>query len=562
MAASPKENRKTEREFSRLANYLRLLLDSTDEGIYGIDLQAKCTLVNRSAAEMVGYKPEELLGRNVHQMFHHSRPDGSPYPVDECPIVSAIRVGKGTRVDTDVFWRKDGTSFPVEYSSYPVVENGVVQGAVVTFIDITERKRTQDALRRARDELEMRVQERTTELAKANEQLREANQRLVVSSAQAQGQAAMARRRASELETIVGSIVDAVFVCDTEGRIIEVNEAGLKIIGLSGKEGAQRSLVDYLTLLYLRHPDGRPVASEDLALSRALRGETVVGYEEIAQSVETQRDFFVLVSAAPIRDREGAIVGAVEVMSDITRIRELDKLKDDFIVVAAHELKTPVAILKGYAQALLRGAEDIPVPRRKMLDSINRGADRIDRIVKDLLDISRLHLGHLELELERIDLPQLVEAVIDRMPLTSTKHRIRVVEAEPVVIYGDRDRLEQVLVNLLDNATKYSPKGGDIDVAVDGRGQEVVVSVRDQGVGIPADKQRHIFERFYSAHTGTPYDYGGMGVGLFISREIITRHGGRMWFESEERKGSTFYFSLPLKGEHRRTRDQKNQGGR
>ncbi|MCL5957729.1 MAG: PAS domain S-box protein, partial [Chloroflexi bacterium] len=511
--------RRDEGEHSQLANYLRSLLDSTDEGIYGIDLEAQCTLINRAGAEMVGFKPEELVGQNIHRLIHHSRPDGSPYPADECPIVRAISNGKGVRDDRDVFWRRDGSFFPVEYSSYPVIENGVVTGAVVTFVDITRRKRMEEALRKARDELERRVQERTAELAQVNEQLRteigerqraeetlrqseerfrkvfeegplgmalvgldhrflivnatlcrmlgyseqeltartifdvtfpedvarsrqlvkqlsqgeilylqtekrcvrktgeviwanttasnlhdaggrvlctlamiqditerkraeqegerllerlrEVNQEIVVASSRSQEQAEEARRRARELETIIESIADGVFLCDREGRIVDVNRAALRLIGLTRKEEALRPLVEYLSLLHLRHPNGRSIAIEELALSRALRGEVVVGFEEIARSLQTQLDISLLVSSAPIHDREGNISGAVEVMSDITRMRELDKRKDELIFVAAHELKTPVAIMKGYAQALLRGETGVPAPRRKMLDSID-----------------------------------------------------------------------------------------------------------------------------------------------------------------------------------------------
>ncbi|MCL5957772.1 MAG: PAS domain S-box protein [Chloroflexi bacterium] len=358
-----------------------------------------------------------------------------------------------------------------------------------------------------------------------------------------------AQQRASELEAVVESIADEVFVCDKEGRIVDLNQSALKLIGLTRKEEALRPMVDYLHLLKLRHPDGRPVNAEELASSRALRGEIVRDYEEIARELPTQRDVYLLVSAAPIRDLEGNIVGAVQVLSDITRIKELDRLKDQFISVAAHELKTPVAVMKGYAQALLRRVEEFPPQCRKMLGAINRGADRLDMIVKDLLDISRLHLGYLELAKERIELPKLVEEVVDRMALTTAKHRIRVVKAEPVLVQGDRGRLEQVLINLIDNAIKYSPKGGDIDLEVAVLDHDAVVSIKDYGVGIPKEKQGRIFERFYRAHIGTPYDYGGMGVGLSISLEIVSRHGGRMWFESEEGRGSTFYFSLPLRSE-------------
>ncbi len=178
---------------------------------------------------------------------------------------------------------------------------------------------------------------------------------------------------------------------------------------------------------------------------------------------------------------------------------------------------------------------------------------RITSVIEDLLDISQLTAGRLELHVEPIDLPALVQAAVDETAVTAEKHRIRVVKSDPVVVHGDRERLQQVLMHLLENAVKYSPQGGDVDVAVTVAGHEAIVSVMDQGVGIPKEKQSRIFERFYSAHSGTPQDYGGMGIGLFISKEIVARHGGRMWFESPPKrpgakpaKGSVFYFALPL----------------
>jgi signal transduction histidine kinase len=230
----------------------------------------------------------------------------------------------------------------------------------------------------------------------------------------------------------------------------------------------------------------------------------------------------------------------------LEEVTELDRLKDQFIFVAAHELKTPVAIMKGYAEALLRMSGDIPVGQRNMLDAIDRGSDRIDRIVQDLLDISKILAGPLELRIERIDLAETVNAVVSRMASSNPKHQIRFVKADEIVVEGDRARLEQVLANYIDNAVKYSPNGGRVDVDLRVMESDAVVSVRDYSVGIPKSKQKRIFERFYRAHTRTPHDYGGMGVGLFLSKEIISRHRGRVWFESEEGKGSIFYFSLPL----------------
>jgi len=152
---------------------LGLLLASTGEGVFGVDLDGLCVFINHAGARMIGYAPEDLLGRNMHALTHHSHADGAHYPVEDCPIFNAFRRGEPCRIDTEVFWRRDGSAFPVEYSSHPIVDGGQVRGAVVTFVDITERRRAADALRAAKNELEQRVAERTHALATALHQLRE-----------------------------------------------------------------------------------------------------------------------------------------------------------------------------------------------------------------------------------------------------------------------------------------------------------------------------------------------------------------------------------------------------
>jgi PAS domain S-box-containing protein len=149
------------------------VLASTGEGVFGVDLDGLCVFINPAGARMIGYQPAELLGCNMHELTHHSHADGGHYPVEACPIFNAFRMGQPCRIDSEVFWRRDGSAFAVEYSSYAIVDGGSVRGAVVTFVDITERKRAADALQQAKDELELRVRERTLALETALTQVRE-----------------------------------------------------------------------------------------------------------------------------------------------------------------------------------------------------------------------------------------------------------------------------------------------------------------------------------------------------------------------------------------------------
>jgi signal transduction histidine kinase/HAMP domain-containing protein len=225
------------------------------------------------------------------------------------------------------------------------------------------------------------------------------------------------------------------------------------------------------------------------------------------------------------------------------------RVRDEFLSTAAHELKTPIAVIKGYVELLRRRiAAGRPLHETQVLEVLERQCNRLTRLIQDFLDVARAEYGQLELRSERCDLAALVRAVVERLQATTSAHCLElcVIASAPVVV--DRDRIEQVVENLLSNAIKYSPGGGHIWVTVDVQAGDAVVSVRDEGIGIPSDRQAQLFERFYRAHAGTPHDYGGMGIGLHLSREIVARHGGKIWFSSVEGEGSTFTFSLPIAG--------------
>jgi PAS domain S-box-containing protein len=219
---------------------LELLLASTGEGIYGVDMDGNCVFINRAGAELLGYRPEEVLGRNMHEVMHHSHPDGTHYPVEQCPIYNAFREGQPCRLDDDVLWRADGTSFCAEYSSYPIFDHGRITGAVVTFVDVTERKHAQELLKRAHDELEQRVAERTRELSGALEQLARSYDRLRQLSAHLETVREEERTRiAREIHDELGSVLVALK--------LDLGWLQRRLDGqpeLSAKTGAMAKLID------------------------------------------------------------------------------------------------------------------------------------------------------------------------------------------------------------------------------------------------------------------------------------------------------------------------------
>jgi signal transduction histidine kinase len=254
------------------------------------------------------------------------------------------------------------------------------------------------------------------------------------------------------------------------------------------------------------------------------------------------------VTAAPVREEpEGQVKLAVLVLRDITELRRLERMRDEFLSIAAHELKTPVSTIKGYTQLLERWAPGGHEPREgSAFRVLNRQCDRLNLLVQDLLEVSRLQLGRLELHPQRFQLGALVQEVGERMQALTERHRLVLDLDGEAWVDADRDRIDQVLVNLIDNAIKFSPEGGDVRIQLSRQGGEAVVSVKDSGIGVPWERQPQLSERFYRAHAGLTSDRGGMGIGLYLSRQILLRHGGRLDFESEEGKGSTVSFRLAL----------------
>ena len=250
-----------------------------------------------------------------------------------------------------------------------------------------------------------------------------------------------------------------------------------------------------------------------------------------------------------------------ELRGQYERLQELDRLKTQFMSVASHELKTPVTAMSGFLQVALRRIKKRveagpPEPKEWALEQktiseqlgiVQRQTTKLARLIDELLDVSRIQSGHVEFHFDDMDVRQLAIEVAERMQTTTEDHTMTVEQGPPIRISADRDHLEQVLNNLIANAVKYSPDGGSITVQIGAEGDEAALSVQDAGIGIPPEELEAVFGLFYRSPDRRACDVGGMGLGLYISKEIIDRHGGRIWAESEPGRGTTFQIRLPRK---------------
>ncbi len=251
---------------------------------------------------------------------------------------------------------------------------------------------------------------------------------------------------------------------------------------------------------------------------------------------------------APLFGQGGRLVNVIANVRDITRFREADEIKSTFISVISHELKTPVALIQGYAETLLRtDASWDAETRQDSLTIIVEEAERLHRLIDDLLDASRLGAGGLGLEMEQVALDALAKRVANRFRTQTKMHEVEVNFPQRLpAVKGDPTRLEQVLNNLLSNAIKYSPDGGRIQISSRAPPDEVIITVSDEGVGIPLEEQPHIFERFFRGAREHQQRTAGAGLGLYLAKAIVEAHDGRIWVESNSDKGAAFSFAIPI----------------
>ncbi len=347
----------------------------------------------------------------------------------------------------------------------------------------------------------------------------------------------------ARLAAIFRHSTDGILTVDNALRIIDFNPAMERLTGWRESE-----VLGQLYFKVLRPQDryGNKLGLEDSPILQAFAGQEVVNREMVICARDGQR-FAVAVTSTCLRSPRGEPTGGILNVRDLTRKRQQEEQRSTFISVISHELQTPIAIIKGYASTLARtDAKLDPAALRSRLKAIEEEADRLNKLVGNLLYASRIQANGLQMDIASLDLEYLIRSVVRR--LRAKTPGVNIVVAIPPqlpTVVADRDRIEEVLQNLLDNAMKYSPRRAEIVVACYATGEEVIVSVRDFGMGIPVREQQQIFDRFQRASDSTVQSLPGAGLGLYICRAIIDAHGGRIWMESTLREGSTFSFSLP-----------------
>jgi two-component system phosphate regulon sensor histidine kinase PhoR len=336
---------------------------------------------------------------------------------------------------------------------------------------------------------------------------------------------------------------DAIWVSDADLRTVMVNSAMEELTGRRQEELLGQTCHH---LLRVRSLDGASICD---TICPVLQSADDSGRIEVHLSTPSGREIWSEISYGRVTDTNGRMAGVVHIVRDLTQRKEIERLKDEFISMVSHELRTPLHHIKGFATTLLQtDVEWDAATQRDFLGSINHEADRLTNLVEKILHLSRLEADGLPMEKEWYQVVDLVDGALQRRRNLVAGRQISLrLSPDLPALFVDGREIEVVLMNLIENAVKYSDPGTPITLGVERQGDRVVFSVADQGIGIPPEHIDRIFERFYRVE-GEGHRDAGTGLGLAICKRIVEAHGGRIWVESRPGAGSCFYFSTPVDG--------------
>lgn len=341
-----------------------------------------------------------------------------------------------------------------------------------------------------------------------------------------------------KLESVLTHMTDGVIATDRRGKIILINDAALNILNVSRETVLSSSIIDVLGI-------GDQYTFETLLEEQ----------DSLILDFSTNEELYILrASLSVIQKETGFVNGLIVVLHDITEQEKIYRERREFVANVSHELRTPLTTMKSYLEALAEGAWQDKAIAPRFIEVVQTETERMIRLVNDLLHLSKLDSKDYKLNKSWVNFSEYFHKVIDRFELTKSENItfVRKIPKEAIFIEIDKDKITQVLDNIISNAIKYSPQGGKITFRVRELADEIIVSVSDEGVGIPKADLAKVFERFYRVDKARSRKLGGTGLGLAIAKELVIAHGGTIWAESKEHKGTTIFFTLPLE------RDQKD----
>jgi PAS domain S-box-containing protein len=471
---------------------LAAIVSSTGDAILSRDLSGIITSWNPAAERLFGFTAASAIGQPIAIVIPEDRLPEEDY------LLEQVKAGRAVSRHDTIRRRQDGTAIEVSLTVSPILDDaGQLIGASTIARQIADHRPIE--------------------------------------------------REAYWLAAIVASSEDAIVSKDLQGVIQSWNRGAERIFGYTAEEVIGRPITIII-------PEER-ITEEDHVLSKIRRGEVIEHFE----TVRRRRDgshVEISLTVSPIRSATGTILGASKIARDISEQKRLQRvaeeasrMQDEFLAVLSHELRTPLNTVLGYARMLRRPDAAVkPEQQARALDVLERNADVLAKLVNDLLDTSRIVTGKLRLALETFPLDEVVRDAIETIrPGIDAKHvTIHVSIPKAVEVLGDRDRMRQVVWNLLSNASKFTPTGGQIHVRVGQEGSIAEIEVRDTGVGIQREDLPLIFQRFWQADTGTAREFGGLGIGLALARHLVELHGGSIVAQSEgPGKGAVFLVRLP-----------------
>lgn len=445
---------------------------------------------NHSAEKLFGYSEHEAIGKHISIIIPDERLS------EEGVIIKKLKKGQRIEHFETIRKRKDGTEIHVSLSISPMKDsNGKIFGASKIARDITQQKI---------DEQLMRENEERFRLA-----------------------------------TSAGKI--GIWDWDIVGHNLKWSDRTFEIHGVNPKK-FKVSLENFHLLI---HPDDRK--STRKKINDALEGKC--DFNTVFRIVRPNGEIrWITTSATVIRDENGNPLRMLGALSDITQEKNIEQERNDFVGIATHELKTPVTSLKAYTEVLQRRfAKHGDMFSSEQLGKMNAQLDKLTMLISDLLDVTKIESGKLRMHIEKFDFDQFILEIAEEMQRTTERHSIIIEGSTKKQVEADRERVAQVLTNFISNAIKYSPHSDKVVIQTSSSKDGVTVGVRDFGIGIPKTKQDKLFQRFYRVTGHKENTFPGIGLGLYISKEIILRQQGKIWLESETGKGSTFYFFLPFK---------------